>query len=204
MDIPRYIVLQTMDMLIASNCIEMGAKVNARTNGGWAPLHGASLDGHVNVVRVLLDAGAIVDAADDDGETPLYETIRDKHPGVARLLIDGGAKVSNVKLDEDVPAIPDWVTTFIESRSNCRTVSLVIIGIHKYRRTTATINNDVNVLRLNPNTSGQLEWMVFGFLRLLQIDFDMTFKLLRNLKCTGNFCNLKTWQQVNDHAGSTQ
>jgi ankyrin repeat protein len=129
-------------------CIEMGANVNARTIDGWTPLQCASSDGCINVVRVLLDAGAIIDAADNDGLTPLYETIRDKHPDVAQLLIDRGAKVSNVKLDAYVRAIPDWVTTFIESRSNCRNVCIIIIGIHKYRRTTMTGNNDINVLRL--------------------------------------------------------
>jgi ankyrin repeat protein len=32
-------------------CIEMGANVNARTNVGWTPLHFASFQEHVNVVR---------------------------------------------------------------------------------------------------------------------------------------------------------
>jgi hypothetical protein len=56
--------------------------------------------------------------------------------------------VSNVKLDEELPAIPDWVPSFVESRSNCRKVSIAIIGMHKYRRTTVTGNNDINVLLL--------------------------------------------------------
>jgi hypothetical protein len=67
---------------------------------------------------------------------------------MARLLIYGGAKVSNVTLDYDTPAIPDWATTFMESLSSCRTVSIIIMGIHKYRRTNVTGNNDINVLRL--------------------------------------------------------
>jgi ankyrin repeat protein len=129
-------------------CIKMGANVNARSIGGLTPLHIPLFEGHANVVRALLDAGAIVDAADDDGWTPLHYAIRDNCVDAARLLIDGGAKVSSVQLDDDLPAIADWVTAFIESRSNCRTVSIIIIGIHKYRLTTVTGNNDVNVLRL--------------------------------------------------------
>jgi hypothetical protein len=66
----------------------------------------------------------------------------------ARLLIDRGATVSTVQLDKYLPAIPDWVTTFIESRSNCRTVSIIIIGIHKIHRTSVTGNNDINALQL--------------------------------------------------------
>jgi hypothetical protein len=129
-------------------CIEMGANVNARSHNGWTPLHIASMFGHVNVARVLLDAGALVDAQDDDGFTPLYCAIGNKYVDVARSLIDRGAKISNVKLDKDVPAIPDWVTTFIESRSKCRYASIAIIAIQKYHRTTVTGNNDINVLRL--------------------------------------------------------
>jgi hypothetical protein len=56
--------------------------------------------------------------------------------------------VSNVELDVLLPAVPDWVTNYVASRSNCRIVSIVIIGIHKYHRTNATGNNDINVLKL--------------------------------------------------------
>jgi hypothetical protein len=129
-------------------CIEMGANINARNNRGYTPLLIASYGGHANVVRVLLDTGAIVDAADDDGWKPFHYAIRENRIDVARQLIDGGVNVSNVKLDEYLQSIPDWVTTFIESRSNCRNVSIIIIGMHKYHRTTVTGNNDINVLRL--------------------------------------------------------
>jgi hypothetical protein len=130
-------------------CLEMGANVNARTQYGITPLLYASWKGHVNAVRVLLDAGALVDSTDKYGYTPRYYAILYKYVDVSRYLIDRGAKVSNVKLNDFfLSAIPDWVTTFIESRSNCRTVSITIIGIHKYRRTTVTCNNDINVLRL--------------------------------------------------------
>jgi ankyrin repeat protein len=99
---------------------------------------------------MLLDAGAIVDAKNSDGHTPLYWAIFSNHMDIARLLIDRGGKVSNVKLGVFLPAIPDWVTNYVASRStrNCRIVSIVIIGIHKYRRTNLTGSNDINVLKL--------------------------------------------------------
>jgi ankyrin repeat protein len=129
-------------------CIEMGANVNARSNAGSTPFHLASYQGHANVVRVLLDTGAIIDAADNEGFTALYDAISKNHVDAARHLIDRGAKVSNVQLDEDIPAIPDWVTKFIESRAYCRCVAITIIGVHKYHRTSVTENSDINVLRL--------------------------------------------------------
>jgi ankyrin repeat protein len=129
-------------------CIEMGANVKVHDRHGYTPLHLASLHGCVNVARVLLDAGAIVDMTDDDGWTPLYWAIRNERGDIACLLIDRAAILSYVKLDGYVPAIPDWVTTLIEAQSKCRSVSIAIIGIHKYRRTTLTGNNDISVLRL--------------------------------------------------------
>jgi ankyrin repeat protein len=129
-------------------CIEMGANVNAIDEDGWTPLHLASGQGHANVVRVLLDAGALVDATDRHGWTQLYCAICYKRVNIMQLLVDRGAMVSNVKLSERVPEIPDWVNTFIESRSHCRYSAIIIIGMHKYHRTTMTGNNDINVLRL--------------------------------------------------------
>jgi ankyrin repeat protein len=130
------------------HCIEMGANVNARTLTGHTPLHFASFYSVMEGVRILLDVGAIVDTTTNDGYTPLYYAIRYEYVGFTKLVLDRGAKVSNVTLDNFVPAIPDWITTFIESRSNCRIASITIIGIHKYRRTNVTGNNDINVLRL--------------------------------------------------------
>jgi ankyrin repeat protein len=69
------------------HCLEMGANVNACSNGGSTPLHYASSEGHANVARVLLDAGAI-DTPNSDGWTPLYYAIDNKRVDVARLLID--------------------------------------------------------------------------------------------------------------------
>jgi ankyrin repeat protein len=129
-------------------CIEMGTNVNARANGGLTPLHVASSNGHVNVVRLLLNAGAMVEVTDRYGWTPLHRAIDTKRVDVARRLIDRGVMVSNVKLDEHVPEISDWITTFIDSRSNCRCAAIAFIGVHRYHRTTMTGNNDINVLQL--------------------------------------------------------
>jgi hypothetical protein len=95
------------------------------------------------VVRVLLDAGTPVDIADDAGSTPLRSAIQASRYAIPRA--------SNIKLDDysyNLRAIPDWVTVFVESRSNCRTSAIVMVGIHKYHRTAVTGNNDINVLRL--------------------------------------------------------
>jgi hypothetical protein len=128
--------------------LDAGAIVDATDDDGWTPLHNASSNGHINVVRVLLDAGANVDARDNNGRTPVYYALCYERIDVARVLFDQGGNLSNIKLDKDVPAIPEWVAVFVESRSNCRIAAIVIVGIHKYHRTTVTGNNDINVIRL--------------------------------------------------------
>jgi ankyrin repeat protein len=132
----------------AKLCVEMHANVNARDDTGHTSLHYATSYGTLGVVRVLLDAGAIVDVTVVSGWTPRYDAIRYTHFDIIRLLIDRGGKVSTVKLDKFVPAIPDWIASFIASRSNCRSVAIVLVGIHKHHRTNITVDNDINVLQL--------------------------------------------------------
>jgi ankyrin repeat protein len=128
-------------------CLHLNANVNVRDLHGGTPLHYASHN-HVDVVLLLLDAGAMVDATDKDDRTPLHCAIRYNSDDVAKLLLDRGAKVSNVKLDFFVPEIPSRIGLFVESRTNCRCATVIVIGVHKFRRTIVTGNNDINVLRL--------------------------------------------------------
>jgi ankyrin repeat protein len=133
----------------AKICVEMGANVNASDNNGCAPLHFASACGHIELVSLLLDAGAFVDFTDVCELTPLHHAFRNNYIDTARLLIDRGGKVENVKLlNYCLPAIPRWVKKYVTSRSKCRYIATIIIGIHKYHRTNITGNNDINVLRL--------------------------------------------------------
>jgi hypothetical protein len=128
-------------------CLEMGANVNARTTDldvkleSMMPLHFASSIGVVEIVRALLDAGAEVDAKLRDGRTPLNFAIRFNHFDIARLLVDRGARVSNIKLD--VSVIPDWLANYVESRSRCRHIAIIIIGHGK-----SLWAYDINVIRL--------------------------------------------------------
>jgi ankyrin repeat protein len=132
-------------------CIEMGANVNARrADGGWTPLQCASYSGHIDVVRLLLDAHAGVDATTDDDTrtTPLYYAVGLNHFDIARQLLERGANLSNVKLDKNLPVLPDWFIALVQSRSNCRNVAIIMIAIHKYHRTAITGKIDINVLKL--------------------------------------------------------
>ena len=56
------------------------------SNHGWTPLHIASQEGHVQVVRVLLDRGADIKKATVDGRTPWAVAKFFYHPEIVRLL----------------------------------------------------------------------------------------------------------------------
>jgi hypothetical protein len=123
--------------------LESGGDITGRT-----PLYLASCNDHVEVARALLDAGATVDAITNDGCTSLSLAIFHDYRHVARLLIERGASITNVKLDVKLSSIPDWIHKIITSLSNCRRAALILIGIHRYHRTTITGKNDTNVLRV--------------------------------------------------------
>jgi ankyrin repeat protein len=130
----------------AKLCVDMHANVNARCITGYMPLHLATIYGHVGVVLVLLDAGAMIAPEKDGRSAPLYCAFCYNRIEIAQLLIDRGAKFSN---DSDLgPTIPNWVNSFVASRSRCISAAVIIMGIHKDHRTDITGNNDINVLRM--------------------------------------------------------
>ena len=50
--------------------IQNGVSVDCRNNRGWTPLVYASINGHSDIVKLLLQSGAAVDAGPDDSLSP--------------------------------------------------------------------------------------------------------------------------------------
>jgi ankyrin repeat protein len=65
--------------------------LDAKEGECWTPLMYASLSGHVNVVRWLLDWGAAIDERQGDERTALHIACVEKHIPVVRLLLERGA-----------------------------------------------------------------------------------------------------------------
>ena len=75
-----------------------GSDVNAKAEGGWAPLHLSVQNGKKEVSELLISEGADVNAKNKNGQTPLHLAAYGGHKEIAELLIASGADV-NAKND---------------------------------------------------------------------------------------------------------
>jgi len=70
---------------IVRDLLASGADVHAR-EGGFTPLHGASAEGNVEMVQLLLAHGADPNARSDTGKTPA-DLARDRGKSTAAELL---------------------------------------------------------------------------------------------------------------------
>jgi hypothetical protein len=77
--------------------------VDSRDKWGWTPLHEASVSGHLEVSRVLVDHGANVNARQQKHHTPLDLSARNGHLRVVKLLLERGADVHAMNSEGKTP-----------------------------------------------------------------------------------------------------
>ncbi|HBK44096.1 MULTISPECIES: ankyrin repeat domain-containing protein [unclassified Polynucleobacter] len=79
--------LPTVKMLV----LEKKASVNKR---GWAPIHYAATNGHLQIVQFLMTHGAKVNAFSPSETTPLMMAIGSGNDELIKYLLDNGADLS--------------------------------------------------------------------------------------------------------------
>jgi ankyrin repeat protein len=73
---------------LAKKLIDRGADVN---KPGWAPLHYAATNGHLEIMELLLENHAYIDAESPNGTTPLMMAAHYGTPAAVKLLLEAGA-----------------------------------------------------------------------------------------------------------------
>lgn len=73
---------------LCAKLIEHDADVN---KPGWAPLHYAATNGHIQIMQLLLDNHAYIDAASPNGSTPLMMAAMYGNASAVKMLLEAGA-----------------------------------------------------------------------------------------------------------------
>jgi ankyrin repeat protein len=85
---PLMLAAITNQMDVARALIDRGAEVN---RPGWTPLHYAATNGHIAMMRLMLEQSAYIDAEAPNGNTPLMMAAQYASPLAVKLLLEEGA-----------------------------------------------------------------------------------------------------------------
>ncbi len=130
--------------------IEMGADIEARSDGQWTPLHSQAYSGHEDGVELLLEHGAKREVKFGYDITPLLGSIRWNRIEAAKLLVEKGANVDAADTLGRTPLILsatkgylELTTIFLQSGADIR------IKDKNYKRTAlhfAALNGHLNIV----------------------------------------------------------
>ena len=85
---PLMLAALSGQLALSEKLVKKGADVNKT---GWTPLHYAASNGHVEVIKLLLENYAYIDAESPNGSTPLMMASMYGNKESVKLLLDEGA-----------------------------------------------------------------------------------------------------------------
>ena len=105
---------------------DSGCLVDAKGQDGYTALHCSCRDGHVDIVRTLVDHKANVNATTDSGDTPLTLAAKYKHDNVVHALLSGSQCLVDAKGQDGYTALHyscryghvDIVRTLVKHKDN--------------------------------------------------------------------------------------
>jgi len=83
--------------------LRLDVDVNHTNPDGISALHQVSIDGNVEIAKILLENNAFIDALDNDGWSPLHACAQCGFTELARLLLESGANVATVDNEGELP-----------------------------------------------------------------------------------------------------
>ncbi|RWA14215.1 hypothetical protein EKO27_g902 [Xylaria grammica] len=101
---------------------ERPADLNFADYAGNTPLQVASLNGHEEIVQLLIEAGCNLDCRNSDKETPLLDAVENGHLGVVKLLLKAGVnpRKADAEGHEPLEKVPDDLDNAEEIRAALR------------------------------------------------------------------------------------
>jgi ankyrin repeat protein len=130
-----------------SYLLSLGADPNIKITGDKHILTISAQVYGVDRTRLLLDAGANINAHDNDKYTALEAAIRYRNVDTVKLLIDRGADIKSLLDSPSIHRLPKYARRFVKARNYVRRISIIVLGLRKFKYTTLNINNR-DVIRL--------------------------------------------------------
>jgi len=105
------------DLAAAKAALEKGAALESKTPYGQTPLYLAAMNGHEEVVRLLLDKGASTDVKDTFYKAPMLAfVLQRKHWGVAKLLVSKSSNADQALGDVASSGRAELVQAVLENK----------------------------------------------------------------------------------------
>ncbi|KAK3813191.1 MAG: hypothetical protein J3Q66DRAFT_315687 [Benniella sp.] len=79
----------------------------------WTPLFYAASEGHVECVKVLLEAGCNVNVLDEHGKTPIYYAASEGHADCVELLVQAGGKAEGGPFGSPIDSVMEQTPALV-------------------------------------------------------------------------------------------